>query len=198
MIGRSLSICLLAALVAFCGSAVQAGESKKAAPAEDKDGKKEESKHAFVGVTNCKMCHQDPETGDQFGHWKKSEHAEALKTLSGKEAKEIGTKMGIANPAKDAKCLKCHVTAFEAPKDMKAKTWKEADAVGCESCHGPGKDYAKEDIMKSREASMEKGLVLPTEKVCVKCHNKESPTFKEFNFEKMVKKIEHPNPKAKK
>jgi hypothetical protein len=190
---RSLSIFLTMSMIAFHGSAVRAGE--KAAPAE---GKKEEFKHAFVGVTNCKMCHQDPETGDQFGHWKKSKHAEALKTLSGKEAKDIGAKMGIADPAKDEKCLKCHVTGIAAPKDMKAKTWKEADGVGCESCHGAGKDYAKEDIMKDVKASMEKGLVLPDEKVCVKCHNKESPTFKEFKFEEMVKKVAHPNPKKAK
>jgi hypothetical protein len=187
MIGRSFAFCLIAALVACYGSA-RAGEAKKA----------EANKHVFVGVANCKMCHQDAETGDQFNQWKKTKHAEALKTLSGKEAKEIGAKLGVANPAKDDKCLKCHVTGFDAPKEMKGKTWKETDSVGCESCHGAGKDYAKEDIMKNKAASIERGLVLPDEKVCVKCHNKESPTFKEFNFAEMAKKIAHPNPKAKK
>ena len=46
------------------------------------------------------------------------------------------------------------------------------------------------------------GLVKPTAEVCQRCHNEESPTFKEFKFEEMVAKIAHPNPmraaKAKK
>lgn len=167
--------------------------------AEDKD-KPQEFKHKFVGVANCKLCHSDEATGDQFGQWKKSKHSEALKTLSSPKAKEIAKEKGIADPAKEPKCLRCHITGYEAPKEMKARTWKETDSVGCESCHGPGGDYAKEDVFKKgKDAAIALGLVEPDEKVCVKCHNKDAgPTFKEFDFKEMSKKIAHPNPKKKK
>ena len=162
---------------------------------QGKDEKKE-FKHKFVGVANCKLCHSEAETGDQFAVWKKTKHAEALKTLSTPKAKELGQKAGVTDPSKDMKCLKCHVTGAEAPKDMKARTFKETDGVGCESCHGAGGDYAKDDVFKKgKEEAIKLGLVVPDEKVCVKCHNKESPSYKEFNFAKMAKDIAHPNPK---
>ncbi len=191
MFRRSLCVCLVAAFAVAAGSAL-AGEEKGA-------GKKEEFKHKFVGVANCKLCHSDEATGDQFAHWKKSKHAEALKTLSTPKAKELGKERGVSDPAKDAKCLKCHVTGYEAPKDMKARTWKEADGVGCESCHGAGGDYNKEDVFKKGQAAaIALGLVIPDEKVCVKCHNKESPSYKEFDFKERAKLIAHPNPQKKK
>jgi nitrate/TMAO reductase-like tetraheme cytochrome c subunit len=162
--------------------------------------KKDEFKHKFVGVGNCKLCHSDPETGDQFAQWKKSPHAEAFKTLQGPKAKEIGAKLGIDDPSKSEKCVKCHVTGFGAPAAVRpANKVKDSDGVGCETCHGAGGDYAKEDVFKKgKEAAIALGLVVPDEKLCVKCHNKESPSYKEFKFEEAAKKIAHPNPKKPK
>ncbi len=40
------------------------------------------------------------------------------------------------------------------------------------------------------------GLVKPTEKECIKCHNSESPSYKEFKFAEAWKKIEHNMPKS--
>ena len=169
------------------------------AQAKPGEAKPPEFKHKFVGVANCKLCHSDEATGDQFGQWKKTKHSEALKTLSSPKAKEIAKEKGIADPAKEPKCLKCHITGYEAPKDMKARTYKETDSVGCESCHGAGGDYAKEDVFKKgKEAAVALGLVEPDEKVCLKCHNKESPSYKEFDFKERSQKIAHPNPKKKK
>jgi hypothetical protein len=42
------------------------------------------------------------------------------------------------------------------------------------------------------------GLTIPDEKTCTGCHNKESPTFKAFDFEKMAAKIAHPTPEERK
>jgi hypothetical protein len=54
-------------------------------------------------------------------------------------------------------------------------------------------------VMKDIDAGKIKGetvgLVKADEKTCVKCHNSESPTFKEFNFAEASKKIAHPTPK---
>jgi hypothetical protein len=153
----------------------------------------------FVGVANCKLCHSEAETGNQFEKWKKSKHAGALKTLQSAKAKEVGAKVGVADPATDLKCLKCHVTGAEVPKAQKARTHKDADGVGCESCHGAGEHYAKEEVFKQgKDAAIALGLIEPTEKVCVRCHNKESPSYKEFNFKERIEEIKHPNPKKKK
>jgi hypothetical protein len=50
--------------------------------------------------------------------------------------------------------------------------------------------------MKSREKSIEKGLIIPDEALCRSCHNEESPTFKGFNYEEYLAKIAHPVPAA--
>ncbi len=198
MIGRLAAVLLVASFVAWPIAARAGEDAEKGEPkAGGKAAASDECAHDFVGVANCKLCHNEADTGAQFAKWQKSPHAQAFKTLSTDKAKEVGKKLGVDNPAKDAKCLKCHVTGFACPPKVKAKV-KEADGVGCESCHGAGKDYAKQDTMKSKEASIAKGLVMPTEKVCVKCHNKESPTYKEFNFKEFAAKIAHPNPKLHK
>jgi hypothetical protein len=41
---------------------------------------------------------------------------------------------------------------------------------------------------------MQKGLVIPDEQVCIKCHNEESPDFKGFDFDEYFAKIAHPDP----
>ncbi len=51
--------------------------------------------------------------------------------------------------------------------------------------------------MKNKEKAIAKGLIIPDEKVCRKCHNKESPNFKGFDFKTYAAKIAHPIPKAK-
>ncbi len=48
--------------------------------------------------------------------------------------------------------------------------------------------------MQNQEKAMTRGLILPTEEVCLQCHNDESPQIKGFNFDEYVKKIEHPRP----
>jgi hypothetical protein len=112
-----------------------------------------------------------------------TKHAKAMESLSAEEAK-------------DPKCLKCHSTYGSVSEDL-ILTLKVEEGVSCESCHGPGSKYFPSGIMKSREKSMAKGLILPTEEVCVACHNEESPHFKGFNFAEYVKQISHPDPTAK-
>jgi len=51
-------------------------------------------------------------------------------------------------------------------------------------------------IYEGKLKAEEYGMIKPvTKEVCVSCHNEESPTFKGFDFEKMVAKIAHPVPK---
>jgi hypothetical protein len=51
--------------------------------------------------------------------------------------------------------------------------------------------------MKNREQAMKMGLIMPDKQLCLECHNKENPFFKEFNFETYAAKIAHPIPSKK-
>jgi hypothetical protein len=163
----------------------------------------------YVGAAKCKVCH-GAKTGDQYGIWEKSSHANALKSLSSEAALKYAKENGIADPAKDAKCLNCHATANTVdPKliDPKGKLTTE-EGVSCESCHGPGSEYKSPKIMKkaayeedhaaAHKAALAAGLVEPTETVCVTCHNKNNPFHKEFKYKEMAAKIAHPIPEKKK
>lgn len=138
--------------------------------------------YKYIGASKCKMCHNKPATGDQFKIWEAGPHANALKSLSAEEAQ---------NP----KCLKCHSTAAGVDQSLIA-TIKVEEGVSCESCHGPGSIYKSAGIMKNQKLALSKGMIMPTEDVCRKCHNDESPTFKGFNYEEYAAKIAHPNPQA--
>lgn len=89
--------------------------------------------------------------------------------------------------------------AYEVDAKPKGPKHKMEDGVGCESCHGPGSAYKSRKIMKAisegTEDGAKYGLVTPTEETCVECHNKKSPTYKDFKFEEMAAKIAHPVPK---
>ena len=75
-------------------------------------------------------------------------------------------------------------------------TLKVDEGVSCESCHGPGSGYKSNAVMKDREKSIAKGLIIQDEKLCKTCHNEESPHYKGFNYEEYLKKIIHPVPAA--
>jgi RecJ-like exonuclease len=117
----------------------------------------------YVGVNQCKMCHMK-----QYNVWKDTAHAKAFDVLK---------------PADQAKpeCIKCHVTGDN----------KELKGVQCEACHGPGSEYKSFAVMKNVKEAEAKGLVAKPVNVCVKCHNKNSPTFKGFDFNTMWPKIKH-------
>jgi uncharacterized paraquat-inducible protein A len=141
----------------------------------------------YVGVQKCKMCHSSKALGGvQYKVWEKSRHAEALETL--KQAGESN------NP----KCLKCHTTGYGEP----AAAGADLANVQCEACHGPGSKYRSMKIMNKKafkanraaahQKALDAGLVMPpTEEVCRKCHNEESPKFKGFDFAAYKEKIKH-------
>jgi len=150
--------------------------------------------HAYVGADKCKMCHNVPVKGAQYTKWTESRHSKAYQTLASEEAKKLAAAKGIADPQKAPECLKCHVTGHGAPADKLTDKYRADEGVGCEACHGPGGDYWKMETMKDRARSVSAGLILPNEKVCRGCHNPESPSYKEFDFQTFAAKIAHPNP----
>jgi len=162
---------------------------------------KSEKKTTFKygGVATCKACHLTKKSGAQYKIWQKGPHAKAYETLKTPEAQEMAKKEGIEDPFNSENCLKCHVTAYGVDAELIGPKLKLEEGIGCEACHGPGSEYKKRKIIvaiyEGKLDGAKYGLVEPTEEVCVMCHNKESPTFKEFKFEEMVAKIAHPVPK---
>jgi hypothetical protein len=149
----------------------------------------------YIGAAKCKMCHNKSATGQQYKIWSEGPHANAMKTLSSEASLAIAAEKGIADPTTDASCIKCHSTAGGTDEAFHAGL-KMDEGVSCETCHGPGSAYKSNSIMKSREKSIENGLIIPDENLCRTCHNEESPTFKGFNYEEALKQIAHPNPAA--
>lgn len=155
----------------------------------------------YGGVKTCKACHMTKKSGAQYKIWAAGPHAKAFETLKGEEAKKIAAEKDIKDPSTSDACLKCHVTAFGVDAKLKGPKLTMEEGVGCEVCHGPGSGYKSKKVMAAiwagTEDAAKHGLVMPTEEVCVKCHNEESPRYKEFKFEESAKAIAHPVPKEK-
>jgi len=151
----------------------------------------------YIGAKMCGICHKADTSGNQLAKWQATPHAKAFETLGTPAAKEIGKKLGIDDPQKSGKCLKCHSTAYNFTEVVATEKIKVEEGVSCESCHGPGKKYMAKATMESREKSIAGGMIYPATQNCKLCHNAESPTFKGFDEKPMVEKIAHPNPKVK-
>jgi len=117
--------------------------------------------------------------------------------LTTEKADEIAISKGFKTKAVETpECLKCHASGYNVDAKMLSDKFKIEDGVQCETCHGPGADYKSKKIMENKEEAIANGLMVPTniEEFCITCHNAESPTYVEFNFEAMWDKIKHQVP----
>ncbi|MDP8207356.1 MAG: cytochrome c family protein [Candidatus Electryonea clarkiae] len=152
------------------------------------------SDHAYVGLKKCKMCHKGETKGMIFEKWQESKHAQAFDVLAAPAAAEVYTKLGkTGNPQEDVECLKCHVTGADADTSLTAKIIFD-NGVTCESCHGAGGAYWKKTVMQDHDAAVAAGMNPDPKSGCVTCHNENSPTFKDFNFEARWEDIKHSKP----
>jgi hypothetical protein len=168
----------------------------------------------YVGNSQCKICHNKKEEGEQWTKWKAEDHAKALEKLSSDEAKAMATKKGVTKPPAEApECLKCHVTAYDPATGKAPEKILPADGVQCEACHGAASAHtaeAKKFKSGDKTAKPAEKIGHPDEKICKKCHNEESPAWKPdrykladgkttgFDFQQAWQKIGHNNPLKKK
>jgi hypothetical protein len=156
----------------------------------------------FTGAAKCKTCHKSVEQGEQYRLWTESAHAKAYEVLASDEAKAVAKERGIANPQEAAECLRCHVTGQGIAAEFLGPKYTVTEGVSCESCHGAGGDYDPKKTMEGITAGTidgaTVGLAMPTEATCTGCHNKESPSFKGFDFKTASEKIKHPLPADRK
>ncbi|MFC2102869.1 multiheme c-type cytochrome [Bacteroidota bacterium] len=151
----------------------------------------------YVGVKTCGMCHKKENVGQQLKIWQDSQHSKAYKTLQTEKADKIAKEKGFTTKAVDTpECLKCHTSGYNVDASQLGKKFSVEDGVQCETCHGPGSEYKSKKVMKDKNLAVEKGLLLyeNPEKLCVSCHNEESPSFTGFNFEERWAKIMHRKP----
>ncbi|MDH3520082.1 MAG: cytochrome c family protein [Myxococcales bacterium] len=162
----------------------------------------------YVGASKCKTCHKKDTIGNQYGKWLESRHAKAYETLASEQSAKWAAEAGVSDPQNDARCVKCHVTAYGVSQERLSMKFDRTQGVQCEACHGPGEDYRKKKIMMNRELALSKGLILPVEENCVTCHNEDSPAWNPerytradgskvgFDFEQAAAAIAHPVPES--
>ena len=161
----------------------------------------------YIGAEKCKNCHQSEASGDQYGHWMKSNHAKAFETLATPKAKELAKAKGVDDPQKSDQCMKCHQTAFGVAADDIKKGFDPQKGVQCESCHGPGEQHMKARFTAAakgggdasvRQVVPEGEIIANVEaKTCLTCHNNQSPSFKPFCIHARAKEIAHLDPRHK-
>ena len=148
--------------------------------------------HAYVGVKKCKTCHLK-----EWKSWQTTKMAQTFEVLKPGERSDAKVAAGLdpeADYTTDASCLKCHVTGFgEEGGFVDIETTPNLAAVGCEMCHGAGKDYIAPGTMTLKNKEYKKAELLPlglVDKVsaaqCTGCHNSESPFVGDdfvFDFE---------------
>ncbi len=135
----------------------------------------------YLGYKRCKGCHDK-----EYKSWKDGAmNSGAFNVLLpgvGADAK----KDAVLDPNKDytveADCLKCHATGYGEPGGFTSyQETPDLAGVTCEACHGPGGRYwkvmAKERHFYKKIDLIYKGLKVPNQATCDKCHTAEaSPT----------------------
>lgn len=169
----------------------------------------------YEGRKKCSSCHKA-----QAKSWRSTAHAKAMESLKPGERKEAKL-MADLDPdkdyTKDKDCVGCHVDGWEQKGGYTIdRPRKQLAAVGCESCHGPGRKY-RGDHRKGGQAFEKSGKTTPRkrladrgqdfhfEEACNACHlNYEGSPWKDakppytpyhpgvdekytFDFDKMVK-----------
>jgi hypothetical protein len=150
----------------------------------------------YVGLSSCAPCHKGEKGSLVYEKFLKTKHASAYKTLEMQASLDIAKKKGMKSAPKEApECLECHITGYGVDASLLDAKYNKADGVTCEACHGAGGRYKA--IHSKKDAKIEEakaaGMIIPKDdsKLCAKCHNKKSPTFKSFDYPKAKAAIEH-------
>jgi len=123
--------------------------------------------HDYVGGQRCKSCHPA-----EFAQWQASPHARAYDVLDDAAKKS-------------PRCLSCHTMV---PDDVQLGL----TGIQCESCHGAGRHYTPEYVMRDKELSALLNLVAKVDaSACVRCHTDQSPSMVPFDFAVQRERIKH-------
>jgi hypothetical protein len=63
--------------------------------------------------------------------------------------------------------------------------------VQCEACHGAGRYYAKDNVMRDVELRSKLLFEVPDEKTCLRCHTDNASSLRPFSYAEALEKIRH-------
>ncbi|MFH1809785.1 MAG: multiheme c-type cytochrome [Pseudomonadota bacterium] len=120
----------------------------------------------YVGAASCGRCHPKA-----YQAWQRSAHARALEALDTRERQ-------------DPKCRQCHTMVPEESNP-------ELGGVQCETCHGQGRYYNPEHVMRDRELRDALGFEAAGPETCTRCHTDNAPSVTPFVYEHKIARIRH-------
>ncbi len=129
----------------------------------------QDDRNSYIGSQACQECHQK-----EFSQWSHSSHATAFNTL-----RTVGREYY-------PECVTCHVTGlgYESGYEIGNPEREHFVDVGCETCHGPGKQHAYTPLKENIRGQV-------PEKVCMECHTPEhSPGFDQL-IEYVMSEVDH-------
>jgi len=129
----------------------------------------QDDRNSYIGSQACQECHQK-----EFTQWSHSSHATAFNTL-----RTVGREYY-------PECVTCHVTGsgYETGYQIGNPDRKHLADVGCETCHGPGRQHAYTPLKDNIRGQV-------PEKVCMECHTPEhSPGFDQL-IEYVMSEVDH-------
>lgn len=129
----------------------------------------QDSNNSYIGSEACQECHQK-----EFDQWSHSSHATAFNTL-----RMVGREYY-------SKCVSCHVTGFGYSSGYQIGNRDRAylAEVGCETCHGPGKQHTYTPLATNIRSEVEVST-------CMECHTPEhSPGFEEV-VAQLMPEVDH-------
>ena len=129
----------------------------------------QDERNSYIGSQACQECHQK-----EFSQWSHSSHATAFNTL-----RTVGREYY-------PECVPCHVTGsgYESGYEIWNTERAHLVDVGCETCHGPGKQHTYTPLKENIRGQV-------SEKVCVTCHTPEhSPGFDQL-IQQVMPEVDH-------
>ncbi len=129
----------------------------------------QDSNNSYIGSQACQECHRK-----EFDQWSHSSHATAFNTLQ------------IIGREYYSKCVSCHVTGFGYSSGYEIGNRDRAHLaeVGCETCHGPGKQHTYTPLATNIRGKVETSM-------CMECHQPEhSPGFQEI-VAQLMPEVDH-------
>ena len=129
----------------------------------------QDSNNSYIGSEACQECHRK-----EFDQWSHSSHATAFNTL-----RMVGREYY-------SKCVSCHVTGFGYASGYHIGNRDRAHLaeVGCETCHGPGKQHTYTPLATNIHGKVEAST-------CMECHAPEhSPGFEQLVAE-LMPEVDH-------
>jgi len=125
----------------------------------------------LMGPESCRTCH-----AEAYKIWATGPHARATLSLDDKQRR---------SPL----CLYCH------SRDESRSGQALVTGVSCETCHGGGRFYQPEIVMRDKELSHLFGLAdlagANSAPLCLSCHGGEQAQVKPFDVTAALQRIDH-------